>query len=221
MAHLIHLWHERNAWSHRVLPMLSEILDLGRVHNSQISNLRNGKLSSPGPEVFLALAQINTILDQGIESIRDQLEAKHPELWRSLQDSAVPLINDSGAPLSAGELFEIFAGLKPLPSSFDWYIEDEEASGLSYALSDHFCQNRPWRSCKLIVMEAYSVTKSLRRERFAEVIAGIKDYTAEELDGELLDLYETSRKLAYFKEGGPNAFLTELRSIASQKIIGS
>jgi len=27
-------------------------------------------------------------------------------------------------------------------------------------------------------MEAYSVTKSARRERFAEVIAGIRDYTA-------------------------------------------
>ena len=156
MAHLIHLWHERNAWSHRVLPLLSEILDLGRVHNSQISNLRNGKLSSPGPEVFLALAQVNTILDQGIESIRDQLEKSHPELWRSLQDSALPLKNDCGKPLSAGELFEIFAGLKPLPLSFDWYIEDSEASALSDALSDHFCQNRPWRSCKTIIMDAYT-----------------------------------------------------------------
>ena len=218
MAHLIHLWHERNAWSHRVLPLLSEILDLGRVHNSQISNLRNGKLSSPGPEVFLALAQINTILDQGVESVRDQLENKHPELWRSLKDSAVPLKNDSGNPLSAGELFEIFAGLQPLPSSFDWYIEDEEASALSDALSDHFCQNRPWRSCKVIIMEAYNVTKPLRRERFAEVIAGIRDYTAEELDGELLDLYETSKRLSYFNEGGPNAFLSELRNIVLQKI---
>ena len=217
MAHLIHLWHERNGWSHRVLPLLSEILDLGRVHNSQISNLRNGKLSSPGPEVFLALAQINTILDHGIDSIRDQLEINHPELWRSLKESAVPLKNDTGRPLTAGELFEIFAGLKSLPSSFDWYIEDEEASGLSDALSHHFCQNRPWRSCKLIVMEAYAVTKPLRRERFAEVLAGVKDYTAEELDGELLDLYETSKKLTYFNEGGPNAFLAELRNIASQK----
>ena len=217
MAHLIHLWHERNAWSHRVLPLLSEILDLGRVHNSQISNLRNGKLSSPGPEVFLALAQINTILDQGIDSIRDQLEHSHPELLRSLQDSALPLKNDSGKPLSAGELFEIFAGLKPLPSSFDWYIEDEEASALSDALSDHFCQNRTWRSCRLSIMEAYAVTKPLRRERFAEVIAGLKDFTAEELDGELLDLYETSKKLSYFNEGGPNAFLNQLRDIASQK----
>ena len=217
MAHLIHLWHERNGWSHRVLPLLSEMLDLGRVHNSQISNLRNGKLSSPGPEVFLALAQVNTILDQGIESIRDRLENSHPELWRSLEDSALPLKNDYGKPLSAGELFEIFAGLQPLPSSFDWYIEDEEASALSDALSDHFCQNKPWRSCKVKIMDAYKVTKPLRRERFAEVIAGIKDFTAEELDGELLDLYETSKKLSYFDEGGPTAFLTKLRDIASRK----
>ena len=217
MAHLIHLWHERNGWSHKVLPLLSEILDLGRVHNSQISNLRNGKLSSPGPEVFLALAQVNTILDQGIESIRDQLESDYPELWKSLQDSAVALKNDSGNPLTAGELFEIFSGLKSLPSSFDWYIEDEEASSLSDALSDHFCQNMPWRSCKIQVMEAYSVTKTFRRERFAQVIAGIRDYTAEELDGELLDLYETSKKLSYFCGGGPNAFLKELRNFSSDK----
>ena len=217
MAHLIHLWHERNGWSHRVLPLLSEILDLGKVHNSQISNLRNGKLSSPGPEVFLALAEVNKTLDQGIESIRDQLEKSNPELWRSLEDSAEPLKNDIGLPLSAGELFEIFAGLKPLPSSFNWYIEDEEASSLSDALSDHFCQNKPWRSCKIQVMEAYKVNKSSRKERFAEVIAGIRDYTAEELDGELIDLYEASKKLSYFDGGGPNAFLAELRKLASEK----
>ena len=217
MAHLIHLWHERNGWSHRVLPLLSEILDLGKVHNSQISNLRNGKLSSPGPEVFLALAQVNTILDQGIDKIRDRLERDYPELWKSLQESALPLKNDSGNPLSAGDLFEIFSGLKSLPSSFAWYIEDEEASALSYALSEHFCQNRPWRACKIQVMEAYPVNKSNRRERFAEVIAGIRDYTAEELDGELLDLYEASKKLTYFDGGGPNAFLAELRNLVSEK----
>ena len=66
-------------------------------------------------------------------------------------------------------------------------------------------------------MEAYTVNKSTRRERFAEVIAGIRDYTAEEFDGELLDLYEASKKLSYFNGGGPNAFLAELRSLASEK----
>ena len=213
MAHLIHVWHERNAWSHKILPLLTDILDLGRVHNSQISNLRNGKLSSPGPEVFLALAQVNTILYHGVESIRDQLESSYPELWKTLQESSFPLKNDEGNPLSAGELFEIFSGLKPLPSSFDWFIEDEEAAKLSEALSEHFCRNLAWRHCKVDVMNAYSVIKISRRERFAEVIAGLKDYTAEELDGELLDLYEASRKLSLFNEGGPNDFLKELRKM--------
>ncbi len=216
MAHLIHVWHERNAWSHKVLPLLSEILDLGKVHNSQISNLRNGKLSSPGPEVFLALAQVNTILYRGVESIRDQLEGSYPELWRTLQESSFPLKNDDGNPITAGELFEIFSGLRPLPSTFDWFIEDEEASQLSEALSEHFCMNRPWRHCKDDVMNAYAVTKVSRRDRFAEVIAGLKDYTAEELDGELLDLYEASRKLSLFS-GGPNLFLVELRNMVLLK----
>ena len=58
-AHLIRVWHARNGWSHRVLPALAEALSLGRVHNSQLSMLRNGKLASPGPEVFLALGGIN------------------------------------------------------------------------------------------------------------------------------------------------------------------
>ena len=217
MAHLIHVWHERNAWSHKILPMLSDILDLGRVHNSQISNLRNGKLSSPGPEVFLALAQVNTILDQGVESIRDQLEGDYPELWKVLKDSSYPLRNDHGNPLTAGELFEIFSGLKPLPSSFDWFIEDEEASKLSESLSDFFCRGRPWRYCKSDIMNAYAVSKNSRRERFAEVIAGLKDYTAEELDGELLDLYETARKLTLFDNRGPNVFLEALRNMVLNK----
>ena len=217
MAHLIHVWHERNSWSHKILPLLSEILDLGRVHNSQISNLRNGKLSSPGPEVFLALAQVNLILYQGVESIRDQLIDAYPDLWRTLEESSFPLKNDDGNPLSAGELFEIFAGLKPLPSSFDWFIEDEEASKLSEALSDHFCMNKPWRHCRNDIMNAYSVIKTARRERFAEVIAGLRDYTAEELDGELLDLYEASRKLSLFTKGGPNSFLKELRNMVLLK----
>ena len=66
-------------------------------------------------------------------------------------------------------------------------------------------------------MDAYSVTKSFRRDRFAEVIAGIRDYTAEELDGELLDLYETSKKLSYCTVGGPSEFLKELRHLVSEE----
>ncbi len=211
MAHLIHVWHERNCWSHKVLPALVETLDLGRVHSSQISNLRNGKLGSPSPEVFLALAQANLVLFEGIESIQDQVAEVHPELLKVLKCSASPLINDNGLPLKAGELFEIFLGLAPLPSSFNWFIEDEEAVELSAALADYLCGGQPWRNCRDQVMSAYPINKIERRERFAEVMAGIKDYTAEELDGELIELNSTHIALTGKTKQGANEFLQQLR----------
>tara|TARA_Y100001968_G_C19329052_1_gene703312 strand:+ start:82 stop:750 length:669 start_codon:yes stop_codon:yes gene_type:complete len=213
MAHLIHVWHERNGWSHKVLPALAESLDLGRVHNSQISNLRNGKLSSPGPEVFLALAQANTILGNGIDRIKEQLDG-YPELLKVLLDSAIPIEGDDGKVLGAGDFFEIFVGLAPLPSSFDWFIEDNEAGLLSAALAEHLCNKKSWRQSRDQVMKAYPVNKPSRRERFAEVMAGLRDYTAEELDGELLDLYETNRSLTGSVLLGVDSFLEDLRNRA-------
>ncbi len=191
MAHLIHVWHERNGWSHKVLPALAECLDLGRVHNSQISNLRNGKLASPGPEVFLALAQSNAVIHEGIETISDRLAVDHPELLKVLLESAIPLIGDDGEPLGAGKLFEIFLGLSSIPSCFDWFIEENEAASLSAALADYLCRGRTWRQSRDKVMAAYPITKTQRRERFAQVMAGLKDYSAEQLDGELIDLNAT------------------------------
>ena len=214
MAHLIHVWHERNGWSHKVLPAIAESLDLGRIHNSQISNLRNGKLFSPGPEVFLAFAQINNALYQGIHLVSEHLEQDHPELLKILLESALPLVGDDEQPLSAGDLFEIFVGLTPLPSSFDWFIEEQEAGDLSAALADYFCNNRSWRQCREKVMSAYPVQKSHRRDRFAAVMAGLRDYTAEELDGELLDLYATHQKIIDSDYRGADAFLEDLRSRA-------
>ncbi len=214
MAHLIHVWHERNGWSHKVLPALAESLDLGKVHNSQISNLRNGKLSSPGPEVFLALGQINTALFEGIASVRERLVEEHPELLKVLLESAIPLVNDEQKPLTAGNLFEIFIGLSPLPSSFDWFIEEGEAVMLSAALADHLCNKTPWRQCRETVMAAYPVKKSIRRERFAAVMAGLRDYTAEELDGELFDLCLTNQKINVCNLQGADSFLADLRSKA-------
>ncbi len=215
MAHLIHVWHERNGWSHKVLPALSECLELGRVHNSQISNLRNGKLASPGPEVFLALSQVNHILYQGMDTIRDRLEGKHPELLKVLLESSIPILGDDKEPLSAGDLFEIFIGLTPLPSFFDWFIEEDEAEKISAALADHFCNKRSWRQCREKVMAAYPVQKVERRNRFAAVMAGLRDYTAEELDGELLDLFATHQKISLSTFQSADLFLESLRSRVS------
>jgi len=211
MAHLVHVWHERNGWSHKVLPALAETLDLGRVHNSQISNLRNGKLASPGPEVFLALGQANAVLQAGLEPIRERLTEAHPELLEVLASGGEPLLRSDGQALGAGDLLEIFVGLAPLPPGFDWRIDAEEGAVLSAALADHLCRGQSWRLCRDQVMAAYPATKSQRRERFAEVMAGLRDYTAEELDGELLDLYATHQALGGSSRQGAEGFLADLR----------
>ena len=214
MAHLVHVWHERNGWSHKVWPALAEALDLGRVHNSQISNLRNGKLAAPGPEVFLALGQANAVLLQGLEPIRDRLEEVHPELLAVLAQGHAPLVNAAGHALGAGALFEIFVGLAPLPPGFDWRIDADEASALSAALADQLCAGRSWRFCRERVLAAYPAVKNQRRERFAAVMAGMRDYSAEELDGELLDLYATYQSLGGAPRAGAEGFLAELRARA-------
>ena len=90
-AAMIKAWHERNGWSHRVLPALAELLDFGRLHSSQISNLRNRKLSSPGPEVFLALGSCNRWLSEAAKGGDglEQLEGQE-ELLAALKISALP-----------------------------------------------------------------------------------------------------------------------------------
>ena len=191
-GHLIKVWHERNGWSQRVLPALADALDLGRVHNSQLSNLRNRKLASPGPELFVALGRINQLLADAAAqgSAGDWAEplADQPELLSALQASALPLLADDGSALGPAQLFEIFVGLRALPAGFDLRIQAAEAAGLSAALAELFTAGRPWRLCREPVMAAYPVEKRQRRERFAEVMAGQRDFSAEELDAELNDL---------------------------------
>ena len=220
-AHLIRLWHGRNGWSHRVLPALADALDLGRVHNSQLSMLRNGKLASPGPEVFLALGRINQLLAReavggGLSpALRQELD-EHPDLLAALESSAQPVQAPGEPVLGPGELLEIFVGVRQPPPAFDLRIADAEAGALSAALAELFTAGRPWRLCRDLVLAAYPVAKRQRRERFAEVMAGQRDYTAAELDAELPELRRTLATLGDAGEGElePDQFLDLLRQKA-------
>ena len=217
-AALLKAWHERNGWSHRVLPALAETLDLGRLHSSQLSNLRNRKLSSPGPEVFLALGSCNHWLvggagPQGLQpEALAQLEAQE-ELQLALERSALPLLADDGRALGAGDLLEIFVGLQPLPAAFDWRIAETEAAQLSAAMAELLSSGQSWRQCREVVMQAYPAQKKQRRDRFAEVMAGLRDYGAAELDAELPDLLLTLQALGMdaLAASGPEGLLERLR----------
>ncbi len=221
---LIRAWHERNGWSHRVLPLLCERLDLGRLHGSQLSNLRNLKLASPGPEVFLALGAANGWLAEAAPEGRltaAALEALAPgapaDLVEALERSALALVDAAGRPLGAGALLEIFGGLIPPPPGFDLRIDSGEAPALSAALADLLAAGQPWRRCREAVLEAYPVVRRQRRERFAAVMAGLRDYSAAELDEELADLLVTQQALVAPGQGlaGVDALLERLRSIAA------
>ncbi|MEB3264589.1 MAG: hypothetical protein VKJ66_09480 [Synechococcus sp.] len=222
-SHLIKVWHERNGWSHRVLPSLAEALDLGKVHNSQISMLRNGKLASPGPEVFLALGSVNQWLaaqppDQPLPPEVRQLLLDSPEVLEALAVSAQPVTDPHTGVLGPGELLEVFVGVRQPPAAFDLRIADAEAAGLSAALAQLFTAGRPWRQCREVLLEAYPVARRQRRELFAEVMAGQRDYTATELDAELPDLRRTLAVLgvAGEQELGADQFLELLRSRSRQ-----
>jgi hypothetical protein len=222
-AHLIRVWHARNSWSHRILPGLAEALDVGRVHNSQLSMLRNGKLASPGPEVFLALGSINHWLaaqapaGQLEAEAAEELMAGHDELFEALRASALPVVDDGGQVLGSGDLLEVFVGLRPPPRAFDLRISEGEAASLSGALATLLTAGRPWRQCREQLMAAYPVGKRQRRDTFAEVMAGQRDYSATELDMELPDLRRTLANLAAAGEEELSAerFLQVLRHRAS------
>ncbi len=98
--------------------------------------------------MFFALGKVNQVLSRGLENIEGQISNVHPELYRSLKESAIAVEANNGNPLSAGDFFEIFVGLASLPSSFDWFIEEEEAPILSAALADYLCKGRSWRMCR-------------------------------------------------------------------------
>jgi hypothetical protein len=134
----------------------------------------------------------------------------------ALETSALP-VQDEGAPvLGPGELLEVFVGLRQPPVAFDLRIASEEAGPLSAALSQLFTAGQPWRLCRDQLMAAYPVEKRQRRERFAEVMAGQRDFSAAELDSELPDLRRTLARLGATGEGelGPDQFLELLRQQA-------
>ncbi len=228
-AHLIRSWHAGNGWSHRVLPGLAEALDLGRVHNSQLSMLRNGKLASPGPEVFAALGAINGWLalhapEGRLEERRaESLLGGHPELIEALAGSAQPVRDAEGHVLGPGDLLELFVGLRPPPPAFDLRVAEEEAPALSAALALLLTAGRPWRLCRDQLLAAYPVERRQRRERFAAVMAGQEDYTAAELEAELPDLRRTLAALgaAGEEELTADRFLELLRCRVSEPGAGN
>jgi hypothetical protein len=173
-------------------------LTLGRL-NGLLAEQGGGQGQGPGIGAELA------------SQLQDQAELLAP-----LQASALALRADDGQALGPTELFEIFVGLRQPPAAFDLRIAAGEAANLSAALAELFTAGRSWRQCRESVLAAYPVEKRQRRERFAEVMAGQRDFSAAELDAELPDLRRTLALLGASAEQelGADQFLELLRQKA-------
>ena len=197
-AHLLRTWHQRNGWPHTMVPRLGQHMQLGRVHASQISMLKHGKLAKPGPEVFLTIGSVNRWLRPWSlnQQLRDLPLAPCPEAELLQRHPPVAMVDGAGQSLGPGQLLEIFTGLTAPPPAFDLRIGEQEASALCGALSDWLSGRQSWRQCKQQVLAAYPVERPQRRQQFEAVLSGQKDYTATELEAELEDLHRTACALA-------------------------
>ena len=126
------------------------------------------------------------------------------------------MVYGDGTVLGPCDLMEVFVGARTAPATFELAINEEEAPDLCEALAQLLTAGRPWRQCREPLLAAYPATKRSRRERFAEVMAGQRDFTAAELIAELPDLRRTLAQLgvAGEEELGPERFLTLLRQKA-------
>jgi len=121
-------WMDTNDWSHPVMTNLAKCAmgGVAWLHSSQISGLRHGKLLSPGPRTFIAIARLNSAL---YEYKVNHTLVPNTTSSNHYQDPFVIL--EEGRPPETGWWFEVFCGKRePVDICLDNYFftEDEAES---------------------------------------------------------------------------------------------
>lgn len=129
-AKLFTRWMDTNDWSHPVMTHLarSALNGTAWLHSSQISGLRHGKLISPGPRTFLAIAELNRCVFEHIHT-----KKLIPGTTSSNYYVDAYCITEDGLPPPPGWWFEVFCGVR-VPKDIDLcvaYYPEETAAGMS------------------------------------------------------------------------------------------
>jgi len=129
-AKLFTRWMDTNGWSHPVMTHLARNALGGTawLHSSQISGLRHGKLVSPGPRTFIAIAELNRCLYLYITN-----KTLIPGTASSNHYTNGYCIIEDGVPPTSGWWFEVFCGQR-IPKDIDLsasYYSEDDASTLS------------------------------------------------------------------------------------------
>ena len=124
-AKLFTRWMDSNEWSHPVMTSLarSALGGTAWLHSSQISGLRHGKLVSPGPRTFLAIAELNRCLHVYVTE-----KKLIPGTMGSNHYTNGYCVLEDGVPPTSGWWFEVFCGQR-IPKDIDlsaaFYTEDD------------------------------------------------------------------------------------------------
>ena len=183
-----------NQFTHSELKSFHDWSNPGReswLSTSQISALRTGKLSAPGPKIFEAVANINLRLASIADSLMPlncQLpevtdSAKHIERFKDR--CPVFVVNPiTELPLNAGDVFMVFLGYLD-PNIQEHGYSDRHAQMVSARMALYI---QSWMleekllpiQAKPVLLKAYAGPDD-RAEKFWFVVMGGHPYTGEEL----------------------------------------
>lgn len=127
-ARLFTRWMDTNEWSHPVMTHLTRCAmnGTGWLHSSQISGIRHGKLISPGPRTFVAIATLNAFLHR-----YETQNLLIPNTTSSNNYHKAKAITEDGIPPDAGWWLKVFCGIctpKDFDLSSNYYSEDQATS---------------------------------------------------------------------------------------------
>jgi hypothetical protein len=151
-AKLFTRWMDTNEWSHPVMTHLARgaLGGTAWLHSSQISGLRHGKLLSPGPRTFLAIAELNRYLHLYVTE-----KKLIPGTTSSNHYTNGYCIIEDRIPPTSGWWFEVFCGQrvpKDIDLSASFYTEDD-ATTISRSWAKTFR--------RLISVEGYDIYEDM------------------------------------------------------------
>lgn len=202
-----------NNLTHHQLVRLSQWCNpwgLTWLSTSQISYLRTGTTKKVGPGTIDALGQVNLRLAEAAGATGPLIEdlPSFGPLPKSLGVPEVPVYLRhplSGEPIDAGGLYMIWLGRLAPEGLADGHVSDMEARRLSANLAR---LTQGWaRDHRLTLnqalerlLQAYGIDDERRQRRLREVVAGLAEFTGEELGEELTPL---GAMLGSMDERGP------------------
>lgn len=227
MAAVINHWLGLSSLSHDQVAAITDwaLRESGYLGSSQLSHLRNAKVTRPGLMLFEALSALNA----AIWRWQSQGEARCIEEYGPFSSHGIqpewltdavwlPHPDHPADPLCFGDFVELFAGYLTLPdvavklSQFDG---PDLSRRLSALLLEHW-QTAGWGPGEGMakILEAYPNDDAEARTRLTMLTLGQADWTSEEFEAEIPELAALVERLRSLPTGsyGPPELHAELTS---------